>query len=71
MNKPQVQAPPADDGELKSSYEKIYGRPLTAQQEAEMSFNLVRYIELLIVLDQQHKDWLEEQAKAASVDNDI
>ena len=51
---------PINDSELKSAYEKLYGRPLTTEEIAHIRFNFVRYIELLILLDHQHKDWLEQ-----------
>lgn len=47
--------------EAKALFEKFYQRELTEQQYKEIKFNLVRYIEFLIVLDKQHQDWLKEQ----------
>jgi len=45
----------------KSLFEKFYQKELTEQQYKEIKFNLVRYIEFLIVLDKQHQDWLNER----------
>lgn len=42
-------------------YEMFYKRELSSKEYAEMKFNLVRYIELLIVLDEQRHQWLEQQ----------
>lgn len=60
MNKPTSQV--QSDESLKTAYEKLYGKSLTSEQVASIRFNLVRYIELLILLDQQHKEWLKQQA---------
>lgn len=45
----------------KNDYEKLYGKSLTAQQVAEMKFNLVNYVKILIQMDKQHDAWLKEQ----------
>lgn len=55
---------------FKNPYERMYGKSLTAEQVAEMRFNLVRYLELLIVLDRQHQEWLEERAHAKTQENE-
>lgn len=47
--------------DAKALFEKFYDKQLTEQQYKEIKFNLVRYIEFLIVLDKQHKEWLTEQ----------
>ncbi|MES2971268.1 MAG: hypothetical protein V4702_03045 [Patescibacteria group bacterium] len=43
--------------DAKALFEKFYDKQLTEQQYKEIKFNLVRYIEFLIVLDKQHQDW--------------
>ena len=45
----------------KAMFEAFYQKELTDQQYKEIKFNLTRYVELLIVLDKQHQDWLKEQ----------
>lgn len=47
--------------DAKSLFEKFYQKELTEQQYKEIKFNLVHYIEFLIVLDKQHQDRLNEQ----------
>ena len=42
-------------------YKELCGRPLTETEEAEMTFNLVNFMETLIAMDRQHQDWLEKQ----------
>ena len=44
-----------------STYEELCGKPLTKDQEAEIHFNLVNFVETLIAMDRQHKEWLEKQ----------
>lgn len=44
-----------------SPYEELCGKPLTKEQEAEMKFNLVNFMETLIAMDRQHKAWLKNQ----------
>lgn len=53
MNSPQS---------LHKAYEQLVGRQLTTEQVAEIKFNLVKYVETLIAMDRQYKDWLEEQS---------
>jgi uncharacterized protein YbcV (DUF1398 family) len=45
----------------KEQFEKFYNKQLTEQQYKEIKFNLVRYIEFLIVLDKQHQEWHTKQ----------
>jgi len=47
--------------DTKVLFEKYYQKELSEQQYKEIKFNLVRYIEFLIVLDKQHQEWLTEQ----------
>lgn len=42
-------------------YDKYYEKELSSGEYAEMKFNLVRYIELLVMLDKQHQEWLKQQ----------
>jgi len=51
----------ARDAPRSSPYEDLCGKPLTKEQEAEMHFNLVNFVETLIAMDRQHQDWLEKQ----------
>lgn len=44
-----------------SPYEELCDKPLTKEQEAELKFNLVNYVETLIAMDCQHKAWLKNQ----------
>lgn len=44
-----------------SPYGELCGKPLTKEQEAELKFNLVNYVETLIAMDRQHKSWLKNQ----------
>lgn len=46
----------------KNSFETLYGKALTKQQVAEMKFNLVNYVKLLIQMDKQYQNWLKEQS---------
>jgi hypothetical protein len=40
-----------------SPYEELCGKPLTKEQEAEMHFNLVNFVETLIAMDRQKQEW--------------
>lgn len=53
--------PSARDDPLGSPYEELCGKPLTKEQEAEMKFNLVNFVETLIAMDRQHKAWLKNK----------
>jgi hypothetical protein len=44
-----------------SPYEELCGEPLTAAEEAEMNYNLINFVEMLIAMDRQHEAWLKEQ----------
>ncbi|MGH7197114.1 MAG: hypothetical protein ACREGJ_05140 [Candidatus Saccharimonadales bacterium] len=44
-----------------SLYEELCGKTLTETEEAEMTFNLVNFMETLITMDRQHQDWLAKQ----------
>lgn len=55
MNKPSARDDPL------SPYEELCGRPLTEAEEAEMTFNLVNFMETLMAMDRQHQDWLAKQ----------
>lgn len=55
-NKLSAPSPPSND-----PYEELCGKPLTKEQKAEMLFNLVNYVETLIAMDRQHKEWLKKQ----------
>jgi hypothetical protein len=48
----------------KNPFEQLVGKPLTPEQVAEMRFNLTSYVEVLMQMDKQHKEWLQKQAKA-------
>lgn len=43
------------------TFQKFYDKQLTTDDVAEMKFNFVNYIEMLIEMDKQHIVWLEEQ----------
>ncbi len=47
--------------DAKLLFEKFYNKQLTEQQYKEIKFNVVRYVEFLIVLDKQHQEWRTEQ----------
>lgn len=47
--------------ESPSPYEELCGKQLTKEQEAEMKFNLVNFMETLLAMDRQHKTWLKNQ----------
>lgn len=49
------------DARKNSSYEELCNKPLTESEEAEMNYNLINFVEMLIVMDRQHQAWLEEQ----------
>lgn len=53
----------------KNAFERLYEKPLTKQQVAEMKFNLSKYIETLMQMDEQHKKWLKEQANSRDENN--
>jgi hypothetical protein len=44
-------------------YEKLYKKSLQDEEVAEMRYNLVGYLKVLIEMDQQHKAWLLENTK--------
>lgn len=44
-----------------SPYEELVGKPLSEAEEAEMKFNLVNFMEMLIAMDRQHQEWLKNQ----------
>lgn len=51
----------ARDDPPSSPYEELCGKPMTKEQEAEINFNLVNFVETLIAMDRQHQEWLEKQ----------
>lgn len=53
--------PNARDDPTGSPYEELCGKPLTKAEEAEMNFNLVNFVKVLIAMDHQHQEWLEKQ----------
>lgn len=58
-----------DSNGFTDPFERLYGKPLTAEQKAEIKFNLVRFIETLIAMDRQHQEWLKAKANAATNTN--
>ena len=46
---------------LHKAYEELVGKSLTPEQVAEIKFNIVKYVETLIEMDRQHKDWIKVQ----------
>lgn len=40
--------------------QEMYERPLTKADEEQMMFNLVNFVETLIAMDKQHKQWTKE-----------
>lgn len=56
----------SDNDKPLNEYEKLRGKRLSSEELAETKFNLVTYLELLIEMDRQHKDWLELQANKKS-----
>jgi hypothetical protein len=54
--KPSARGDPAD-----SPYEELCGKTLTKEQEAEINFNLVNFVETLIAMDRQHQEWIKNQ----------
>lgn len=49
--------PHESDDPRGSPYEDLCGKPLTKEQEAEMHFNLVNFVETLIAMDRQKQAW--------------
>jgi hypothetical protein len=49
-------------------FEQLYGKSLTPEQVAEMKFNLSKYVEALIQMDKQHKEWLKQQKSTKADD---
>ena len=49
------------DNPEENPYEELCGKPLTKDEEAEMNFNLVNFVETLIAMDRQHQEWIENQ----------
>jgi hypothetical protein len=49
-----------------SFYERIYRQKLDAMSHSAMNFNIVRYLECLIVLDQQNREWINSQTDGKS-----
>jgi hypothetical protein len=56
-----MKKPSAQDDPSSNPYEELCGKPLTKEQEAEINFNLVNFVETLIAMDHQHQEWLEKQ----------
>ena len=56
---------------FKNPYERLYNKSLTTEQVAEMRFNLVRYLELLILLDRQNQEWLNERLNKGEEDKNL
>ncbi len=40
--------------------QELHERPLTEADEEQMMFNLVNFVETLIAMDKQHKQWTKE-----------
>jgi len=53
--------PSAKNARKNSSYEELCNKSFTESEEAEMNYNLINFVEMLIVMDRQHQVWLEEQ----------
>lgn len=51
-----------------NAFQGFYDNQLTSDEIAEMKFNFVNYIEMLIEMDSQHKNWLGEQAMLSGRD---
>lgn len=49
---------------LQNPYKRLYNKPLSTEQMAEMRFNLINFVETLIQMDIQHKEWLKQQTHA-------
>jgi hypothetical protein len=49
-----------------SPYEELVGKPLTKDEEAEMKFNLVNFVETLIAMDRQHQKWIKNQKEQSN-----
>lgn len=45
-------------------FQELYEMPLTQDKNKEIKFNLVNFVEMLIKLDRQNKEWLKESAKS-------
>ena len=53
-------------GEGMSFYERTYRQKLDTVSHSAMEFNIVRYLECLIVLDQQNREWINSQTDGKS-----
>lgn len=53
--------PSAKGARKNSVYEELCNKPLTESEEAEMNYNLISFVEMLIVMDRQHQAWIKEQ----------
>jgi hypothetical protein len=56
---------------LHKAYEQLVGKSLTPEQVAEIKFNLVKYVETLIAMDKQQKDWIRQQRNNIANDTKI
>jgi hypothetical protein len=52
-----INMPSAGNQPAKTPYEKLYGKPIAKDKEAEMHFNLVNFVETLIAMDRQKQAW--------------
>lgn len=48
---------------LSNPFERLCGKSLTTKQIAEMRFSLSKYVEMLMQMDKQHREWLRRQAR--------
>jgi len=49
--------PSAKNAPSSSPYEDLYGKPITKEKAAEMHFNLIKFVEMLIAMDRQKQAW--------------
>ena len=64
MNRKITNAPENLEG---GTNEESCDKPLTKEQEAEIRFNLVNFVETLIAMDRQKQEWdKQKQAKKIS-----
>lgn len=50
--------------------QEMYERPLTKADKEQMMFNLVNFVETLIAMDKQHKQWKENKQVTKEQENE-
>lgn len=55
---------------MSSPYQKLYKRPLSPEEVAEIKFNLIGYFKTLIEMDRQYQAWQKSKSTSKLTTND-